>query len=364
MTSRYVALTSIRGLAAWWVVLYHFKAYLDPFFPDWIDKAIANGFLAVDLFFVLSGFVIYLNYGDRQMKLGHSDFRVFIVKRFARIYPLHLITLVCYLSIPLSILIFSDSNAIPDRFTLGSYLANFLLVQNWGVMDRLSWNHPAWSISVEWFAYLTFPIAGALTRITRGSHLRQFALTLATLIIIFLFYFLFSLESIGQDIPKFGLFRCVSSFFLGCLCCEIHQSMKKGQLSQNTPAILIAAIVPIYIVANIQDYAVLPLLFMLIVLALANEKGLLTTVMSMTPLHHLGNISYSTYMWHYLVFEWFKLVAVTDDHKASGWSLVLVFLILLVISHYSYKVIEVPARRFLVKQALRSGPRAKTISQL
>ena len=61
------ALTSLRGIAAWWVVLFHFDTYLLPYIPVAVFQFIAKGYLAVDLFFCLSGFVIFLNYGKLKI---------------------------------------------------------------------------------------------------------------------------------------------------------------------------------------------------------------------------------------------------------------------------------------------------------
>src|SRR5690242_9480168 len=82
-------LTALRGIAAWWVVIYHFRKFM-PVAPDspWMLFA-GQGFLAVDLFFVLSGFVLQINYGPSLNGFGAKEVRDFAVGRLARVYPLH-----------------------------------------------------------------------------------------------------------------------------------------------------------------------------------------------------------------------------------------------------------------------------------
>src|SRR5215469_7884291 len=87
------ALTSIRGMAAWWVVLYHFREYIPGIAGTVWIRVMAHGYLAVDLFFVLSGFVIGLNYASYFQVLRLNHICKFLWLRLARIYPLHFIML-------------------------------------------------------------------------------------------------------------------------------------------------------------------------------------------------------------------------------------------------------------------------------
>src|SRR5690348_15459747 len=102
-------LTSVRGLAAWWVAIYHFREYL-PLPPEsWILAVIARGFYAVDLFFILSGFVVQLNYSHLFVVPTKRSFHEFAIARFARVYPLHLFVMGLFLLNPLAITVFSRS---------------------------------------------------------------------------------------------------------------------------------------------------------------------------------------------------------------------------------------------------------------
>src|SRR5690242_13824862 len=160
------ALTAVRGLAAWWVVLFHFDSYLLPYLPSWGFDFISRGYLAVDLFFCLSGFVIYFNYGNLAVT-NMRDMSVFYLKRLAKIYPLHIFTIGLY-ALLLGALLLSH-HGIPDqRFSGQSLLANLFLVQDWGFATDFTWNVPSWSISAELAAYLLFPVIVVLVRATKG----------------------------------------------------------------------------------------------------------------------------------------------------------------------------------------------------
>ena len=86
------ALTSVRGVAAWMVVLYHIRLTIDGL-PAFLLHTFAKGYLAVDFFFLLSGFVIWLSWGDRLRAEGWCGVPAFLHKRAARIWPLHLVVL-------------------------------------------------------------------------------------------------------------------------------------------------------------------------------------------------------------------------------------------------------------------------------
>src|ERR1700704_1066654 len=102
------SLTSIRGIAAWWIVLFHFREYTPLLDNASTGHVIGHGYLAVDLFFELSGFVIALNYGRFFRNLNLAEYLRFLGRRLARIYPLHLLMLLVFLLNPLAIAFFAS----------------------------------------------------------------------------------------------------------------------------------------------------------------------------------------------------------------------------------------------------------------
>jgi peptidoglycan/LPS O-acetylase OafA/YrhL len=150
-------LTALRFFAASWVVLYHYWPKLD---TAWTIPLVQKGYLGVELFFILSGFIlchVYLEaFGERRFSYGG-----FLWARLARIYPLHLATLVGVGAMAAAA---GAAGFQVDKSVLSwsSLPANLTLTQAWGLAPEAGWNHPSWSISAEWFAYLNFPLFAVL----------------------------------------------------------------------------------------------------------------------------------------------------------------------------------------------------------
>ena len=143
---RLLALDGLRGLAALLVVFYHIG------WPNHLTNSnfVRNGYLAVDLFFILSGFVIFQNYADRIGSM--KDARDFMCLRFFRIYPLHFVTLALLASVELLKLLSQNVLLTPSEqapFTgnnsIAALMANILLVQGLHTLAGSSWNIPSWN---------------------------------------------------------------------------------------------------------------------------------------------------------------------------------------------------------------------------
>jgi peptidoglycan/LPS O-acetylase OafA/YrhL len=149
------ALTGLRGVACIYVMLFHFSSLLLNFNrPRNVAVTfLAHGYLAVDLFFALSGFVMALNYShsfaDGFSKTAYSTF---LSKRIARIYPLYFI---CTIIGFMLFLVGSMRVDLNKDYSILVLLYNVAMVQVWGFAE--SFNGPEWSISAEWAAYLCFP---------------------------------------------------------------------------------------------------------------------------------------------------------------------------------------------------------------
>jgi len=154
-------LTGVRFVAAAWVMLYHFQvplATLGLLVPV-VHEFLRVGRLGVDLFFALSGFIITHTYLTRLgPKLTWPGSRHFLWLRLARIYPVHFVMLnVAGIAVFLQAKVAGES---VDRvwFNVVDYLKQVLLIHEWGGDPQRGWNFPAWSLSMEWLAYLLFPL--------------------------------------------------------------------------------------------------------------------------------------------------------------------------------------------------------------
>jgi len=165
-------LTICRALFAAWVFVYHVDLYVD--FSAWLGPfsgLIRHGYLGVDGFFILSGFVLAQVHPELSAKthvtmraqtvsepVNFKAILIFWGKRLARIYPVHLVTLLLLGAIYLAGSAHGLAPRDPAHFTLASFAQNIFLVQGWGVAGQGAWNYPSWSVSTEWAGYLLFPL--------------------------------------------------------------------------------------------------------------------------------------------------------------------------------------------------------------
>jgi peptidoglycan/LPS O-acetylase OafA/YrhL len=142
------ALTSVRALFALMVLYHHFVGYHRLALPDWAADA---GNIAVSWFFILSGFILAYNF---PVLRGGEDTFKFIVSRFWRLFPVHAAMIL------VSVVLFSGSGLALIRTYPVSLLVSLTLTHGWPAIPAASqmFNVPAWSISVEWFFYLLFPL--------------------------------------------------------------------------------------------------------------------------------------------------------------------------------------------------------------
>ncbi len=338
------ALTGIRGVAAWFVVFYHIRLSMVELLPAGVIAALAKGYLAVDLFFMLSGFVMWLNYGERFRREGLALAPRFWWKRFARIWPLHVALLAGLAGFALALL---ATGRDAGNYPFAELPLHILLVQNWGFTDALSWNHPAWSISTELAAYLLFPF---LVIAVPWEKLRLVALSAGAVMLcalLFLAFFLQGHEALGDAIASMGLLRCLVEFALGVLACRLWEALRNRRSTAFLLFVCGAALLVGGIGAGWPETVFVPAAFLILLLALALDTGPVARLLASQPLRALGDASYSTYLVHFPLFIVFKL-AFVDDSLQLGWAGVAGFMALLALcSALLYRFWEKPAQRWL-----------------
>ncbi|HEX8482295.1 MAG TPA: acyltransferase [Allosphingosinicella sp.] len=340
------ALTGIRGLAAWFVVLYHTRLGLAPHLPEGADYALSKGYLAVDLFFMLSGFVLWLNYSDRLRRDGMKAVPKYLARRVARVWPLHLFILgltVAYASVVAAA---GELNVV--HYPWEELPLHVLLVHNWGFTGGLTWNDPSWSISGEAGAYLLFPI------IVLGLDWRRIAPVWSVAALLLLALLLAAVMGwngaavLDRDIPRFGLLRAVTEFTMGTVVCALWQRWcgRRGAAA-GLAAALVAGALLLGLAAGAPETLVVPLLLAGLLLALALTAESPGNPLAARPLRYLGEISYSTYLVHFLLYILFKIAFVEDPANVPP-ELVAFFLLLTFLASVAlYHGVERPAQRAL-----------------
>ncbi|MGX7953626.1 acyltransferase family protein [Tsuneonella sp. HG249] len=341
-------LESLRGIAALFVVLFHL-----PRWQPWLDIGlINNSYLMVELFFVLSGFVIFNAYHDRIGSV--RDLLQFQWLRFGRLYPIHLLFLLGFLALEVGKAVMAGSvTASEPAFSANSPTAavqQLFLVQAIGPTgNAYSFNSPAWSISTEFYTYLLFAIV--LLGAARWRHLVFAALAASA--------FLMTVW-LGPGEAAL-LFLCLVGFFIGCLLCAALQRYT-FELPSWSFALCAAAFVAYLCLKAPQesDWAVFPFSAALIAALLRSKPSPTTGIMRAKVLVWLGSISYSVYMSHSLIISVFLLimkrgvgVSGIGENYAQGAALnsaeavaatAACLCAVLFISHLCFRLVEVPFR--------------------
>lgn len=334
-----LSLTGLRALAAWWVVLFHFKDFL--LLGGTFNRVISSGALAVDLFFVMSGFVI----GTRYNKLFSSvmtskTYMWFIGIRLARIYPLHIVLLCFYVLVPLALAV-TDRNGLPDRFSFTYFVQSVFLIQDWGLSGALAWNMPAWSISAELLFYLMFPLITFVA--SRLLHTRFGLLAVGFILLLAINILGDVAGGLTEDIVQFGALRCLVECMLGIWLSYAATRMAFAAAGSVGLLALSTGLIVLWWSKRLPDYAALPPAFVFLIWGLLDGRNVISRALAMPVLVWLGEISFSTYLVHFFCKDWVKFL-LGDRMPALALSAVYVLSVLLA-SIALNRQIEVPGRR-------------------
>ncbi|MET0183077.1 MAG: acyltransferase [Caulobacterales bacterium] len=211
-------LTSLRFVAAFWVLAYHFRDHLSLNLGQ--IGLVADGWMGVDLFFTLSGFIlahVYLTeFEGMRFRYGH-----FLQNRLARIYPLHLVALGAMIALYAAASITGAGVGDPAAFKWTDLPQHLLLIHAWGMTEAVGWNFPSWSISAEWAAYLAFPLiaAAVLSHKSRPGIALAIALALCLANYVLLDRLHLYVDGVGQGFEQMtaqiGALRIIPSFLMG-----------------------------------------------------------------------------------------------------------------------------------------------------
>lgn len=371
---RFRSLDATRGIAALVVVIYHFQHFYaynqDP--KNWVVNITAMplynllkpfylyGWMAVDLFFVISGFIFCWMY-SKGIEAKNIGFKSFLLKRFTRLYPLHILTLIITFALQ-----GIYKNRTGEFFVIPfndfyHLIINLLFMQSWGFEKGPSFNGPSWSISVEILLYILFFLV-CRYRIIRLE------LMLASLVVIGLTY-QFTNPIIG---------RGITGYFIGAL---VYTFFSKAVIGPNAVKVAIYSLwlcsllwiisfVNIYInvfdfigldytyitnyrwIGKIIQRIFITVVFPLTVFSLAMGESLLKNkqIARWQLAAFLGEISYSSYLMHFPLqllivnlsaYEYFS----TESIK-SIYGLLIFIIILIPLSSMMYFKFELPSQRF------------------
>lgn len=300
--TRFDALDAWRGVCAVLVALYHLPVGWS--LGDW--AVVRNGFLFVDFFFVLSGFVISHAYGERLS--GGRAYGAFLIRRFGRVWPLHAAVLVAFAAVEAVKLAVLADPAGGERTSVFAFVTNLTLVHGLGLHGTLTWNPLSWSISVEFWVYVLFGLA-----VLAGGRWRV-GLTAAAGVAGVAVLAAFSPH--GMDATyDYGLFRCLYGFAVGCGTYALWRRtprrpipapVRKGAATVLEGVAVAAAVLFVantgHSPANTSRTALAaPLVFAGVVWVFAHEAGAVSRALTTPAPQYLGAISYGIYIIHGLL---------------------------------------------------------------
>ena len=342
------SLTGIRALGAWWVVIFHLKDELALLLPK--DSPIIHfvnaGHIGVTLFFVLSGFILTYNYADTFKSLSGSKYLHFLGQRLARFYPVHIFTLVSLLLLIVTANVAGYSLGAPDRYTVSTFFQHIFLVNGWVLPINTSWNGVAWTLSVEWFCYLLFPILSVLWLKLRKPAVLIFitALILSTI------------PFIG---PQGGIYEVIM-FIVGVLLGKLYLTKFGAQFKWEI--IVVGASIAIVFLgsavssSSLHTSVIAPFM-VLFIYGLAWNEGTMNKLLGSKIMIYWGYTSYSLFMVHTIILLVLRnTIPIKGDLAQSPLvicAILLVYILTMaVISRLIYVFIEEPGRLWM-KQKIK-----------
>lgn len=347
------ALDGWRGIGALAVCFIHLQlsGYLTaaPSLDSWT--------LAVDFFFVLSGFVMARVYAD---DLNDSDsVTAFVVRRIGRLWPLHVSMLALFVAVEFLKLVVerktglsSGQPAFNAARNPSDILPIALFLQTARIGPDLTWNFPSWSISAEVWTYAVFAL---LALRTAGHPARRLAMAGAIALAAWL-VLAFDSEYGMTSTDIFGIMRCLLGFFTGVLAEGLHRrgvfrALADGR-AELPSAVLGVALVTVVAVLPAARYAA-PLVFLLLVVAHAEDRGPLSRLLATWPAQWLGRLSYSIYLTHlFMVAYVVPRLSQTMDQLLPGDLAVreaavaaIYIALVLAMSAVTWRFIELPGQR-------------------
>jgi peptidoglycan/LPS O-acetylase OafA/YrhL len=373
------ALTGLRAVAATWVVLYHVtwlsEAYLGQL--TFLAPIAAAGWVGVELFFVLSGFVIAHRYLDQVGSRLQARIALrFLYNRIARVWPAYAImTLVPFLWL------FAigrggwnvDVVAPHPEPTPGELVRQLLMTQMWGearIVGR-SFNPPEWSVSAEWLAYLAFPLLALLLRPLRRLHpVILLGLSGAAMLPLFISAY----EYGAPDVVTNWFMRISCCFVAGILACLAARGLYgRPWAEQLGLALSVTSLIAVVLLCywaswratqGSGDFAgVVTVVFPLLIAGLTLTRRGPARMMSATPLLYGGRISYCLYLVHFFVMDvvvtsyWQDSAKRGEVPPALALGIPLIVFISFVLGAALHHGVEEPARRLMLSLPRRAKAR-------
>ena len=342
------ALTGVRGVAAAVIVIYHFGDVQLYGGGNLAYYRVPHGYLLVDMFFMLSGYVIGLTYRDALGYGNLKNFATFLWKRVARLYPAYFAIGLLYIAKIAAGLSGQDTLSM---FSAYDIFGNLLMLTGWGL-----YIHPligvAWAASAEMGSYLVVPLL-MLATIRRGPLLCGLTVVAALVAI-----YAVSISGRGSGGPLdvvngdsfYPMLRAVAGFTLGLAIFRSAGVLDRLSMMAQDVLLAVVLVAIVTIVSLAAGDRLLYLLFIPLVAVLSRDGRLAQVLFGNALVYRLGIISYSIYLIHPL-FVSFAVRAWRDFGQTEAAYLLasaVCFLAIWLLSELSYRFVEMPGRKAVV----------------
>lgn len=341
------SLTSLRFFFALAVFLGHLTfVKTDLLWYNWLkNNVFFEGYLGVGFFFILSGFVLALNYEKKIIDQPNFNKKKFYIARVARIYPLHVLAF--FLMLPFIVI-----NVWKGYFHWDISIINLFLLQSYiPIKDYyFSINNVSWSISTEFFFYIMFPFY--VIWLHKLPKLKYFLLLIIPVIIFAEPYFKTDLK-LEKGIFYINPIVRSFDFILGIVTCQIYKKIQNIEFSRTKGTLIELASILLLVlffcfhsdVARAFRYGIyywIPMFAIILVFAL--QKGIFSKILQHKTLIYLGEISFSFYMIHMIIIKYGNLYFTSlNDFVKIG----LFFTIALILSWIIFEYFEKPIAKWI-----------------
>jgi peptidoglycan/LPS O-acetylase OafA/YrhL len=342
------ALTGVRFVLALWVMLHHISGK-GMMVEDWANtlplaaaSLVRGGYLAVQTFFILSGFVLARSYAKATWT--RNDLWKYAAARFARIYPVYLVSLAVVAPFIVEAMLKPGKSAAVKAGLLLNY---GLVLQGWMGGLGVGWNTPAWSLSCEFFFYLFFPLL--LIGLRKANRLTVASVLVAALVTPVLMA--------HSNVPwQWKPVHHLSDFAAGVAASRLFEFLQPALTRRGQwlylPALAGGVVLIIY--PGIMDGTYGDLntglrpLNVAALVGLALSGGALARALSIAAAQYLGKISYSMYILHVPVLWWYGYWAVHGPlHMSPGVAAAVYLVLVTALASLAFEWVEVPANRWI-----------------
>ena len=336
----YYSIELLRFFTSISVLLFHYKHFFFPFstlsvlnyqnveellpYSFLLDLFYKYGFYGVQLFYCISGFVFSHIYLIKKEK------KFFFINRFARLYPLHFVTLLLVALLQLiNIEVLGSYQGLIHFNDFYHFILQIFFISAWGFQEGHSFNGPIWSVSIELGIYFIFFLL--------IESIKKYKKILLFFIICF---FLVIRKITGSN----NLFlECAQLFFLGTFVYSL--------ISSSIPKLLLSVfaliLLPASFLGNFKIFLFCPALLLLFL----SIEEYLARLSLKNILKNLGSLTYSLYLLHFplqiLIILIFNILLIPSNIFISKYFFTGYFLILFVLSFFSYKFVEYPLNKFI-----------------